>query len=113
MNTPYLVCASITALSSLVSLGFSYAATRTSEATAQPTARYALARSASLALAALVPFFFRSAEWLAAIALAMALVQAFDALIGAAARDRMKTLGPAAFAILNFLALAWLRNAGM
>jgi len=113
VNTPYFACASITALSSFVSLGFSYAAARTAEPAAQPTARYALARSAALTLTALVPFFLNSPGWLSAIALAMALVQSFDTVIGALSQDRMKTLGPAAFAVLNFLALAWLRSAGV
>lgn len=113
LNIPSFVCASITALSAFVSLGFSYSAARTSESAAQQTARYALARSAALALVALIPFFLMSTGWLSAIALTMALVQSFDAIIGAASQDRMKTLGPAAFAVLSFLALAWLRTAGM
>jgi len=113
VNTPYFVCESITALSSCVSFGFSYAATRTSETAAQQTARYALARSAALAIVALIPFFLMSTGWLSAVALAMALVQSFDAIVGAVSHDRIKTLGPATFAVLNFLALAWLRIAGM
>jgi hypothetical protein len=41
----------------------------------------------------------------------MIIVQACDAVIGTAIKDRMKTFGPAATALLNLAAVIWLIQA--
>ena len=49
---------------------------------------------------------------IAALALAMTLVQGFDGLIGALAHDPAKTYGPFVFTLANFAALVWLLRSG-
>ncbi|MDX6666620.1 MAG: hypothetical protein QOG68_2826, partial [Solirubrobacteraceae bacterium] len=56
----------------------------------------------------LVPVFSQTRSSLLTIALAMVIVQALDALVGATIHDRMKTLGPASLAAVNLVALVWL-----
>ena len=53
MTVPFIFCASITAISAIISLGFSIAA-----------ALYACARSMALVIASAVPFLTGSTEWL-------------------------------------------------
>ena len=55
---------------------------------------------------------FHSRMGIAALALAMTLVQGFDGLIGALAHDPAKTYGPFVFALANFAALVWLLRSG-
>ncbi|MDB5178963.1 MAG: hypothetical protein JWN01_906 [Patescibacteria group bacterium] len=108
MTTPFLLCAAITITSALVSLGFSIAAVRSAEGESRINALYATARSTALAAICLVPLFSSSYEWLVAVASCMILVQAIDAGIGVARKDKMKTFGPAATSLANLLALIWL-----
>lgn len=108
MVTSFVVCAAITAISAFVSLGFSLAAIPHTVGNTRSLAFYACARSAALAAVAVVPFVNASVGWLEAVATAMIVVQGCDAIIGAASRDRMKTLGPAGTAVANFAALVWL-----
>jgi hypothetical protein len=110
MTIPFLLCASITAISAAISLGFSIAATFTAVADVRVAARYACARSVALALVSVIPFVTGSTPWLAAIACAMTIVQACDAAIGVTIGDRMKTFGPAGTALANLAALVWLSN---
>ncbi|WP_206605373.1 MULTISPECIES: hypothetical protein [Methylosinus] len=110
MTLPFLLCASITAVSAMISLGFSIAATFTAAADVRVAALYACARSVALALVSLVPFVTGSAPWLAATACAMIVVQACDAAIGVTIEDRMKTFGPAGTALANLAALIWLSS---
>jgi hypothetical protein len=69
---------------------------------------YASARSLALAATAVVALFARSSTFLEAIALAMVIVQALDAIIGVGIHDRLKTIGPAATSLANAVALIWL-----
>jgi hypothetical protein len=108
MNMPFILCAVITAVSAVISLGFSIAATFDTANEVRTMALYACARSLALALASAVPFFTGSTSWLQAIACCMIIVQVCDAGIGAAIKDRMKTFGPAGTALLNLAALIWL-----
>jgi len=57
-------------------------------------AMYAFTRSLALALAATVVLFTHSPSWLRAVAFAMVLVQAGDAVVGARLGNRLKTVGP-------------------
>jgi hypothetical protein len=93
--------------SALVSFGFSIAAVRVASA-GEGTARYALARSFALLVVATVALLTVASPFLAAIALAMTVVQVCDAVVGGFARDRMKTAGPAVFAAANLAVLVWL-----
>jgi len=108
MTVPFIFCASITAISAIISLGFSIAAALGATGTARTMALYASARSMALAVASAVPFLTGSTEWLQAIAWSMIIVQACDAVIGTTIKDRMKTFGPAGTALLNLVALIWL-----
>lgn len=106
-------CAAVTTVSALVSFGYSAAALRASS-TAGDAGRvpsmYAFARSLALATTAVVATFKQSAEAVEAVALAMVLVQASDAVVGVAVGDRLKTYGPAGTALVNGAVLIWLRR---
>jgi hypothetical protein len=110
MNIPFLVCAFITAVSAVISLGFSIAAVFNTSNEARNNALYTCARSVALVIASAVPFLTGSSPWLQAMACCMIIVQICDAGIGAAIKDRMKTLGPAGTALLNLAAVIWLMS---
>jgi hypothetical protein len=93
MTVPFIFCASITAISAIISLGFSIVAALGATGTARTLALYACARSMALVIASVVPFQTGSTEWLKAIAWSMIIVQACDAFIGTTIKDRMKTFG--------------------
>jgi hypothetical protein len=111
MPLPFIVCASITAISAIISLGFSMAAALGASNTARTMALYACARSTALVIASAVPFFTGSTGWLQAVAWSMIIVQAGDAVIGGTIKDPMKTYGPAGTALLNLVAVIWLIQA--
>jgi hypothetical protein len=108
MNTPFVFCAFITAISAAISLGFSVAAVLNMRNEVRNMALYTCARSLALAIASLVPFLTKSTPWLQMIACSMIIVQVCDAGIGVVIKDRMKTFGPAGTALLNLAALIWL-----
>ena len=111
MTLPFIVCASVTAISAIISLGFSMAAALGASDTARTMALYACARSTALVIASAVPFFTGSTGWLQAIAWSMIIVQAGDAVIGGTIKYPMKTYGPAGTALLNLVAVIWLIQA--
>ena len=111
MTLPFIVCASITAISAIISLGFSMAAALGASDTARTMALYACARSTALVIASAVPFFTGSTGWLQAIAWSMIIVQAGDDVIGGTIKSPMKTYGPAGTALLNLVAVIWLIQA--
>src|SRR6267154_6663480 len=111
MTLPFIVCASITAISAIISLGFSMAAALGASDTARTMALYTCARSTALVITSAVPFFTGSTGWLQAIAWSMIIVQAGDAVIGGTIKDPMKTYGPAGTALLNLVAVIWLIQA--
>jgi hypothetical protein len=111
MTLPFIVCASMTAISAVTSLGYSVTAALRTTDTARTLALYACARSAALMIASAVPFVTGSTGWLQAIAWSMIIVQACDAAIGWTIKDPMKTYGPAGTALLNFAAVMWLIQA--
>lgn len=108
MSTAFWICAVVTAISAFVSLGYSVAGLRGAEAASRTGFMYAFARSLALALSAVIAIVSGSVGYLAAVAIAMVIVQACDAVVGAVIRDRMKTIGPAATAALNSAAVCWL-----
>lgn len=111
MTMPFVACALMTAISAIVSFGYSVAAVLGSTGDAKTLARYAGARSVALLIVSLVPFLTGSHQWLSAIAWSMIIVQASDAVIGWTIKDRMKTFGPAGTAVANLAALIWLNGA--
>jgi len=111
MTLPFIVCASVTAISAIISLGFSIAAALGATGAARTIAFYACARSGALMIASAVPFLTGSVGWLQAMAWSMIIVQAGDALIGVTINDPMKTYGPAGTALLNLVAVIWLIQA--
>jgi hypothetical protein len=108
MSAAFWVCAGVTAISAFVSLGYSIAALAGSDTLGRTSSMYASARSLALAVTAVVALFARSSTFLEAIALAMVIVQALDAIIGVRIHDRLKTIGPAATSLANAVALIWL-----
>src|ERR1700682_5073524 len=104
MTVPFIFCASITAISAIISFGFSIAAALRATGNARTMALYACARSVALVIASAVPFLTGSTGWLQAIAWSMIIVQACDAMIGTTIKDRMKIFGPAGPALLNLVA---------
>ena len=105
MSVPFVFCASVTAISAIISFGFSVAAVLGSTGEARTIALYACARSVALVVAGAVPFLTGSTQWLQAVALSMIIVQACDTVIGLTIKDRMKTFGPAGIALLNLAAV--------
>ena len=107
MTRRFWTCAIVTTVSALVSAGFSVAGLF-GPADSASFERYAASRSIALLIAVLCCIGFRSRDAIAAVALVMSLVQAFDGLIGVLAHDPTKTYGPFVFALINFAALVWL-----
>jgi hypothetical protein len=107
MTVRFWLCAAITAISALVSAGFSIAGLIGSTG-GDRFAQYAASRSVALLIAILFCTALRSRNGIAALALVMSLVQGFDGLIGALAHDPAKTYGPFVFALANAAALVWL-----
>ncbi|MDJ0337527.1 hypothetical protein [Cryobacterium sp. PH31-O1] len=62
----------------------------------------------ALIVVAVVGLLSSSIAFEAAAALAVVLVQGFDAVIGGVISDRVKTLGPAITALVNAAALIWM-----
>jgi len=90
MTLPFIVCASITAISAIISLGFSLSAALGATDIART-----MARNTALMIASAVPFLTGSDGWLQAMAWSMIIVQACDAVIGGTIKDPIKTYGPA------------------
>ena len=107
MTRRFWTCALVTLVSTSVSAGFSLGGLIGS-GSGDSFARYAASRSVALLLTVLIAIFARSRTAIAFLGIAMTLVQAFDGVIGALARDPSKTYGPFAFAILNGLAVSWM-----
>lgn len=105
MTTTFTICAAVTSVSALVSLGFSGAALRTPGAATRTAALYTLARSVALAVVSLLAFAIRKTDWLEATACAMIVVQAADGLVGLRTGSVVKTVGPVMTAALNAAAL--------
>ena len=97
MTFIYWLALALTAVSALTSLGFSLAALRAKSIYAE----YAASRSIALVVAVIVAFFLSSQPLVFVLALAMTVMQALDAVIGARQRDLMKTVGPAVLAVLT------------
>ena len=94
------LCLLVTAISSLVSLGFAIEAfaNRPDGATAEG---YALARSVALVLAVVVAAWLRSRAGLLVAAVAMIVVQALDGFVGLVDGNIILVLGPWFTAVLN------------
>jgi hypothetical protein len=108
MTAPFLVCATVTAVSAFVSLGFSIAAVPKAEGQTRTLALYTCARSIAFAIISVVPLATAWSLWLEAVATGMIILQGLDAGVGVMIGDRMKTFGPAAIAVTNLAALMWL-----
>jgi hypothetical protein len=120
--SPFAAAAGVTALNVLVASGFSVVGLIRPKSIlpseVEPTvassifAMYAAARTLPLALFALGAIFLSASRVLIALGLLAGVVQLADAAIGAVERDRGKTFGPLAIAVLQFLATYALWRAG-
>jgi hypothetical protein len=108
VTAAFVACGIVTAVSALVSLGFSIDAVVASRGDARTVALYALARSVALAAVAVFAPFTGALVFLAPVAIIMVIVQGADAVVGARGGGRAKTWGPAAVAAVNLAALVWL-----
>jgi len=95
MRTKFLfyVCATITCINALVSVGFSLAMV-IGQPLAVVAAMYGVARTVPLAIAALIAVAIRSYSGITVLALLLAAIQACDAIVGWISHDAMKTIGP-------------------
>ncbi|HTG27233.1 MAG TPA: hypothetical protein VK818_03330 [Methylomirabilota bacterium] len=101
------ICATITAISALVSASFSVAGLL-GPGIHDSFALYAASRSITIPLVVLIFLGFRSRGGIAAMALTMSLVQLFDAVIGVMLHDASKTYGPLFLALIGFVSVAFL-----
>jgi hypothetical protein len=108
MSAAFWICAGVTLISSLVSAGYAVAGVRSAPPESRAPSMYALARSAALVVVAIIGLFTASIAFVAAVAVAMVLVQGLDAVIGVVTSDRVKTFGPAITAAVNAAALVWM-----
>jgi hypothetical protein len=98
------ICAIITVVSAAVSASYSVAAL-IGVARHDQYAMYAASRSVALLLASLACIGARSRHGVMAVALTMALVQGFDALVGLVENDPAKTYGPLALSVVGLASL--------
>src|SRR5258708_20258099 len=91
MTLPFIVCASITAISAIISLGFSILAALGATDIARTMALYACARSMALMIASAVPFLTGANGWLQAMAWSIIIVQACDPFIGGTIQHPLQT----------------------
>ena len=102
----------LTLASAAVSLVFSVRALRQPDPQRLMVAHYTVARSVALFAVAVVPLFVALDGWLIAVAVAMIVVQALDAVVGIARRDPVFTIGPAVTAAANGAVLVWFLTSG-
>jgi hypothetical protein len=93
-------CARFTLFSAVVSAGFSLLSLRMLDGHAY--ALYAASRSVALPLAVAYAISLRSRGAVAALAVAMIVVQLFDAMIGFRLNDPSRAYGPMVFSAINF-----------
>lgn len=105
----YWACAGFTLFSAVVSAGFSLMSLRMVDG--HEYALYAASRSVALPLAAAYAMALRSRGGVAALAVAMILVQLFDAMIGFRLNDPGRAYGPMVFSAINFGLLLWMKRA--
>src|SRR5258706_14197535 len=116
MNAPhglgraYWACAGFTLFSAVVSAGFSLLSLRL--VTGHEYALYAASRSVALLLAVVYTMALRSRGGVAALAVAMIMVQIFDAIIGFLLNDPGRAYGLLVFFAINFGLLLWIHRAG-
>jgi hypothetical protein len=103
----YWICSAFTLFSAVVSAGFSLLSLRM--AGGHEYALYAASRSVALPLATIYAMAVRSRGGVAALAVAMTLVQLFDGIVGFQLNDPGRAYGPMAFAGIN-LGLLWWMN---
>jgi hypothetical protein len=108
LGRSFWICAGFTLFSATVSLTFSLLSLRM--ATGHEYALYAASRSVALPLAALYAMARRSRGGIAALALAMTLVQLLDGFIGLHLRDPGRAYGPIGFAAINFGLIMWMNR---
>jgi hypothetical protein len=104
----YWTCAGFTLFSAIVSAGFSLLSLRM--AGGHEYALYATSRSVALPLAVIYALALRSRGGMAALAVAMILVQLFDGVVGLRLHDPGRAYGPMAFAAINFGLLLWMNR---
>jgi hypothetical protein len=109
LGRAYWACAGFTLFSAVVSAGFSLMSLRIVDG--HEYALYAASRSVALPLAAAYAMALRSRGGVAALAVAMILVQLFDAMIGFRLNDPGRAYGPMVFSAINFGLLLWMNRA--
>jgi len=109
MGRAYWICAGFTLFSAVVSAVFSLLSLRM--AGGHEYALYAASRSIALPLAVIYSMTMRSRGGVAALAVAMTLVQLFDGVVEWRLGDPGRAYGPIIFAAINFRLLLWMNRA--
>lgn len=102
------MCAGFTSFSAVVSAVFSLLSLHM--ASGHEYALYAASRSVALPVAVVYAIASRSRSGLSSLAVAMSLVQLFDAVVGLQLHDPGRTYGPALFAAINLATLLWMNR---
>ena len=108
LGRAYWTCAGFTLFSAIVSAAFSLLSLRM--AGGHEYALYAASRSVALPLAVLYAMARRSHGGVAALAVAMTMVQLFDAVVGLRLHDPGRAYGPMLFAAINLGLLLWMKR---
>ena len=98
----------VTIISASVSFGYALAGMRRATPEQKTASSYAFARSLALLVVAVIAIVTGSVPFVAAITIAMVIVQAADAVVGVSIRDRVKTIGPAVTAVVGLATLVWM-----
>ncbi len=108
VRTPFLVTIGITLVNAVVSLAFSIQAAVTDQA--DTLLLYGTGRSLVFLFLAIAVGVARAPWGAVLVAGALAVVQAFDTIVGAIAGDPVKTWGPLVPALITGLAAVWLAS---
>jgi len=104
----YWTCAGFTLFSAIVSAGFSLLSLRMTGG--HEYALYAASRSVALPLTVIYAMALQTRGGMAALAVAMTLVQLFDGVVGFQLHDPGRAYGPIAFAAINFGLFLWMKR---
>lgn len=108
LGRAFWTCAGFTLFSAIVGAGFSLLSLRM--VGGHEYALYAASRSIALVLGIIYAMARRSHGGIATLAVAMTLVQLFDAVVGLLLHDPGRSYGPVAFAAINFGLFLWMNR---
>jgi hypothetical protein len=108
MGRAFWICAGFTLISALIGAVFSILSLRMPAG--HEAAMYAVSRSVALPLTVIYVMIVRSRGGLSALAIAMTIVQIFDAIVGFCLHEPSRSIGPIVLATVNFVLWLWLKR---